>query len=296
MNFSDYTLVSFGDSYTFGESVTTSTSKDFENLADWKEYCNNRSYTSFVQKTLNFKDSHNVGIPGASNKRILKTIKEYSELNGTKNKFYMISLTNPMRDLIYSYEKSINGHKSFDFVLPSWEIQVADPNSRRSAELFKMSPDSIVDMLTYYFNDYTLFFNFAMTFYAITDYMDKIKVPYIIFDILNDSFSKLDEIYNIKSYTRIPEFFKNSDVVMDDTYYIKNFVDEIKNFKPKNYLNKFSLQKYYNINHNVDNIYTHIDVAHKDIFSPIPGDEHWNIKGHQHCAELLSDWIIKQGF
>ena len=66
MDYSDYTLVSFGDSFTFGQGVVPHYNDADYDREYWKEQCHANSYTKFISDELNFKDVINLGIPGNS--------------------------------------------------------------------------------------------------------------------------------------------------------------------------------------------------------------------------------------
>ena len=75
MDFSEYTLVSFGDSFTFGQDVYLkydTSVKDLRPIQEqYKINCNNLSYTKLISDSIGFKDSLNFGTLAASNERSL---------------------------------------------------------------------------------------------------------------------------------------------------------------------------------------------------------------------------------
>ena len=72
MNFSEYTLLSVGDSFAFGQGTVQhptiiqgiSADSDDEQRQEWKKVCNSHSYVKHIEKELNFKQSVNLALPG----------------------------------------------------------------------------------------------------------------------------------------------------------------------------------------------------------------------------------------
>ena len=97
MIFSEYTLVSFGDSFTFGEDTVPK--PDFGEIVDKKlekkyiEECNNNSYTQFLAENLGFKDSINFGLLGASNDRSMMLLESFLRSNPKKKVFIIFNFT-----------------------------------------------------------------------------------------------------------------------------------------------------------------------------------------------------------
>ena len=95
MDNSDYTLVSFGDSFTFGQG--TISQNDFPADSEWRSACNENSYTRFLKDTLGFKDYINLGVMGASNETSYVLLSEFMRNNDTRKCFFLINFTAPER-------------------------------------------------------------------------------------------------------------------------------------------------------------------------------------------------------
>ena len=63
MNFSEYTLVSFGDSFTFGQDTVPNYIHQRHGIPaihkQWKSECNANSYTQVIADKMGFKDTLN---------------------------------------------------------------------------------------------------------------------------------------------------------------------------------------------------------------------------------------------
>ncbi len=68
MNFSEYTLASFGDSFTFGDETVPAYPRGEwdmeESQQPWKTNCNLNSYTQVIAERFKFKDSIILGLFG----------------------------------------------------------------------------------------------------------------------------------------------------------------------------------------------------------------------------------------
>ena len=98
MDFSEYTLVSFGDSFTFGEDTIPEPELlkrepiDTELEQKYISECHSNTYTQFLAESLGFKDSINFGFLGASNDRSMMTLESFLRSNPKKKVFIFILL------------------------------------------------------------------------------------------------------------------------------------------------------------------------------------------------------------
>ena len=211
--FSNMKLVSFGDSYTFGHNSTLE--GDYRNYSNnntidehriarkkWREVSNSNCYSSILSRRLNFKEYHNLGIPGSSNKSTLDMLKSYITHNDVSDCFMLINLTSPDRDLIYTFNGRNNKNMPYYFTYSTWENDIkAKPNLK----ITKMNRQSLVDMTEHYYNNFTVLFQQIHLYYSILECLKCAGVSYIIFDILNnDNKYKTIEIESdeIKELTR----------------------------------------------------------------------------------------------
>jgi len=329
MDFSKKRIVSFGDSYTFGQCVTLEsdpeeiyrlysdkTSFD-ERMKIWRTKSNTGSYTNHLKNILNFRDSINLGIPGASNKNIYDTIYSYCTLNDTSNDFFVVGLTAADRDLIYTKNLSSDTHSSWNFSLNTFEHHKRI--GFHSNELTKnFSENSAAEMVSYYFTDMTLYSNFIDTFTCIINLLEAKKVPYVIFDTLNGICSRIDREDVLKVDDGIePTFWEK---IFNDTPYlnyksdsrVRRFKHELlSNVYPK-YLDFNKIKNFYstfpgsstaidksewermrvvNLNQLVTRYGIEVLKDQNKILSPVKGDLHWSLNGHKFAARAIAEWI-----
>lgn len=323
MDFSEYTLVSFGDSFCFGEGVTEEANlrkierehKHNDRKEARKKYrkvSNSKSYTKFLEKILGFKSSINYGIPGSSNKRILNNLRTFTKEHHNDKCFYVIGLSHCVRDLIMTkinHKTNNDKWEGYDFIYNSWNVTRKQKFGKLTRQdIYSMPHSSYMEMIQYYRNDFTVILDSIMIYHAIVDHLKLLKAKYVIFDGIND-LTYLMKNQNIANRVIPHEWV--SDMMADDdsinfkdtSEYIKAYDQELINMDNPYYLNYYSMQKHYkkylgtNIqfdkNDVIRNMVEYVKFYPEKTQSPISGDEHWNKMGHRICAELLADWIRK---
>lgn len=329
MDFSKKCLVSFGDSYTFGQNVTLESDPEEisklygnkitfdERMKLWRSKSNTGSYTNHLKNILKFKDAINLGIPGASNKHIYDVICSYCTLNDTSNDFFVVALTAADRDLIYTKNLASNTHSPWNFSLKTFEHHKSI--KFHTNELTKhFSVNSAAEMMSYYFTDVTLYSNFINTFDCIVNLLESKKIPYVIVDTLNGICSRVDREDTVKIDNGIePTFwdkffndipginYKNNTRIRRFKYELVNNVypkyldfNKIKTFYttyPGTDTNidipKWETQRIINLNQFVTRYGIEILGEHSRVLSPVKGDLHWNLNGHKFAAKAISEWI-----
>ena len=247
MNFSEYTLVSFGDSFTFGEDTVPK--PDFGETVDKKlekkyiEECNNNSYTQFLAENLGFKDSINFGLLGASNDRSMMLLESFLRSNPKKKVFIIFNFTNSLR---YVQFLKVDGEKKYDIIdmaptFEDWKTENRHPytgiNSKTVAQNWTFFRNSIQDV-------YNHIKQRRAVYYILSSY----NVPYITFDGINDvdarmlrdnplqyiNKDKIDGCYgnflynDDENYIFKEQDFLNSYYESQETKY--NSLDLVKNF------------------------------------------------------------------
>ena len=112
MNFSEYTLLSVGDSFTFGQGTIQfptiiqgiSENADDEQRQEWKKACNSNSYVKHIETQLNFKQSINLALPGCSDELSLINLEMWLKKNPKEKVFLLFSLTDPQRQIFFDKE------------------------------------------------------------------------------------------------------------------------------------------------------------------------------------------------
>lgn len=332
MNFSEKRLVSFGDSYTFGQACTLES--DFSKIlkdnynknvpieqqqALWKQLSNDGSYTEFVKRKLNFKSSINLGAPGAANKSIYDIMYNYCALNDTSNDFFIVSLTSPERESVYS--RRIDTGKYSATTLNIATLEHAKKSKQYNVELHRDLPlNTAKEWMLHMNNDITVLSKLIHTIDSIISLLEKNNIPYIIFDCIN-MFSSFKFIKKMDIENEITTSFFNlifkdtaTDFVYDSDIRLKNFYDDIVNEKLPTYLNHHTINKYFdnypgtgipikkevkessmlsNLNNFVTSYGSEVLGNIDDVLSPVPGDSHWSVKGHKFAAMVLSEWITR---
>ena len=101
MNFSEYTLVSFGDSFTFGQDTVPKYDNQSHGLPaihkQWKKDCNVNSYTQVIADRMGFKDCLNFGVLAGSNERSLTLLESFLRTNPDKKVFVLFNFTSASR-------------------------------------------------------------------------------------------------------------------------------------------------------------------------------------------------------
>jgi len=321
MNYSEYTLVSFGDSFCFGEGVTLGADlrtheKTAHNAVErkkartnYRKIANNHAYTKILEKILGFETSINCGIPGASNKRILNMLRSFTKNQHNDKCFYVIGLSHSVRDLIFTNLEDDPEQKTwqgYDFIYNSWNVtRKRKMKNGTRHKIYDMPHSAYMEMLLYYRNDFTSILDHIMTYHAIIDHLHLINAKYIIFDGIND-------LSHVMKNQRIAERVIHSEWVSnmmseqetfkfeDTSDYIKSYYDELLNMSNPKYLNCYTIEHYYKDTslktfkgQKVRNMTDYVKLYPVNTDSPISGDEHWNKRGHHICAELLADWIRK---
>ena len=182
MNFSECTLVSFGDSFTFGQDAVYR-DVPFGELYDngkWKSECNEKSYTQVICDRMGFKDNLNFGIPGSSSERSLMLLEEFLRQNPTLKVFVLFNFTSPLRCLNMAKQK----HST-----PKYDIVEMSPQNRQCVEEQRyegIDKKSVEHYYTYFRNDvqemYQHIKDKRMLYYLLSAH----NVPHATFDILND--------------------------------------------------------------------------------------------------------------
>jgi len=123
MNFSEYTLLSVGDSFAFGQGTIEHYHANHGLKSDhtdairqeWKTKCNSHSYVKHVEKELNFKQSVNLALPGCSDELSLINAEAWLNKNPKEKVFLLFSLTDPQRQIFFDKEKQLDFLNTFKY-------------------------------------------------------------------------------------------------------------------------------------------------------------------------------------
>lgn len=304
------TLISCGDSFTFGQGTIDSpgTNSTRFQYRQYKNECNRLSYSGVLGEKY-FKNTINVGYPGASNEGIYQQlITVYDKVkNNDEDYFYLIALTSPLRDLIMTLSPSHNNkYTVYDYNSMTWLEQKENPSGWvKSSDILKMRKTTCEDIVSYYRNDCTLLLKHIIQYNAVVDFLKARNLKFAIFDLLN--YAPSDEGFlSMIMEAGHPGAFKAMGIFDNDIFEL--YFRDLNNNENPYYLNIHNIKKYdkyigtdikiqpinqlnveqYLIGYGEDVLGTK-----KKIASTVPGDMHWNPLGHEICADLLIDWIRK---
>lgn len=181
INPEEYTVISFGDSFTYGHGITEvfqdtqqykdAISRKDKNAVkemyrkDWK-LCSAKTYTKWFSTNAGFKKYINFGIPGGSNQSSLYHMQSYLNENLGEKFFILFNLTSPFRtDIVYK-ESAMSTQLS--------NLQ-SNFNQRDIEGYFYINSEETAILQHIYFMK-----NLYNTLRAF-------RHPYIVFDILNDT-------------------------------------------------------------------------------------------------------------
>jgi hypothetical protein len=187
-DWSEYTLVSFGDSFTFGQdTVYHKESKDLagqeEVNALWKSQCNEKSYTKILCDKMGFKNSLNFGIPGGSNERSLMSVESFLRQNPTLKVFVLFNFTSSSRFMNM-------------FKLENESMYALEHMSPHAVEWLKdkypgINEKSIKNYYTYFRNEMQEMYCHIKDKRALYHLLSTYSVPYVTFDVVNDMDSRM---------------------------------------------------------------------------------------------------------
>ena len=123
MNFSEYTLLSVGDSFAFGQGTVQhptfiqgkGADSDDKQRQEWKKVCNSNSYVKHIETELNFKQSVNLALPGCSDELSLINLETWLNKNPKEKVFLLFSLTDPQRQIFFDKQKQIDFLDTFKY-------------------------------------------------------------------------------------------------------------------------------------------------------------------------------------
>ena len=304
MDFSEYTLVSFGDSFTFGEDTIPEPELlkrepiDTELEQKYISECHSNTYTQFLAESLGFKDSINFGFLGASNDRSMMTLESFLRSNPKKKVFILFNFTSSSRYAQFFKVDDKNEYEVVDMttsmistegkVTYPWKTKYTGINSKNLADNWGLYRNSMQDV-----------FNHVKQRRAIYYILSSYNVPYATFDGINDLDYRIlrDNPFKYVSKKAVDGCYAKF-MYNDDENYVFKEMNFLKSYRQELVNNRLLLEnhidmKYLNNNRNVlgflndqGNNYNG-DVEHYISNYGI----HWNIDGHMEVAILLYKFI-----
>lgn len=204
MNFSEYTLVSFGDSFTFGQdtvpapfinhtaSINSVTAKEVDNNRLWKLECNENSYTQFLADNLGFKDSINFGVLGGSNERAISLLETFLRSNPTLKVFILFNFTSSSRFMLFPQLNenhtyfSLNENPLVHYDCIDIRPFSDDDNDISDGRYSGINTKSINQQYTYWRNSIQDVYNHIKDRRTVYYMLSSYNVPHATFDGIND--------------------------------------------------------------------------------------------------------------
>jgi len=291
MNFSEYTLVSFGDSFTFGQDLVPKYSTDHKDLRpiqeQYKKDCNNLSYTKILADKLRFKDSLNFGVLGGSNDRALMLLETFLRLNPTLKVFVLFNFTSASRFMIFSrlMNPKQGYYKCID-IMP-------DSYSYMEGKYTGINKKSIEQQYTHYRNSIQDVYNHVKDRRMIYHMLSKYNVPYVTFDGINDMDDRILRD-NPTQYIQMGRDGMMDCMENDDERYVFKELDFIKSYC-KELVDKSSLLAHIDLP--IDkNFEFYLSRRGRDLYDDCEHyvsehGRHWNVEGHSEVSKVIHDFI-----
>ena len=302
MDFSEYTLVSFGDSYTFGQDTVPDKIMDKVSFLDqrpeqmkWKKECNENSYTQVIADRMGFKDSLNFGVMAGSNERALTLLENFLRNNPEKKILVLFNFTHSSRFLQFLKVEGKRRYVSENIHSVTW-----DSNSTfKEGKYTGITKRGLYNHYTYWRNSvqdvYQHIKDRRMLYYMLFSY----NVPYVTFDILNDTDKHMLRDNPI-DYIDIFEGFGIDFMYNDDESYVFKEMDFLKSYHQE-LVDKSPLLTHIRIDDldGCGNISDYIIKKGQSKYDDISYYEskvsaHWNIEGHIEVAKLIEKFIKKE--
>ena len=303
MNFSDYTLVSFGDSYTFGQDTVKSLPEselmkiNGTGPNQWKNDCNANSYTQFIADRMGFKDNLNFGVMGGSNERSLTLLENFLRNNPEKNIFVLFNFTHSSRFLQYLKIEGKRRYAPENIHAAVWDSQ----ETFREGNYTGITKRLLDNQYTIWRNSIQDVYNHVkdrrMLYYMLSTY----NMPHVTFDIMNNTDSLMLRD-NPLEYILSNDGFGVDFMYNDDESYVFKEMDFLKSYRQE-LVDKSSLLCHIGIDElgGLPNLTRYINNKAKLEY----GDEnhyteqrwyggHWNIEGHREAGKLIEDFIKKK--
>jgi hypothetical protein len=299
MNFSEYTLVSFGDSFTFGQDIVPARDldrdiKDFPNQTriNWKKECNEKAYTQVIANRMGFKNSLNFGVPGSSNERSIMLLHSFLHENPTLKIFVLFNFTASCRFLQYLKIEGERAYTPTNFYPSTW----ISNNQVSSGKFTGITKRSIENQYTYWRNSIQDVYNHIKDRRTLYYMLSSHNTPHVTFDIINNTDALMlrdNPIDYIQEDTFILETLYNDDeqYVFKELGFFESYYEELVDNSPLlSHIGIDSLGGLQNMSAylNSKGKDEHND---EDYYRASHVGRHWNIDGHVEAAKLIEKFI-----
>ena len=298
MNFSEYTLISFGDSYTFGQDTVPTYKHQSHGLPaihkQWKKDCNLNSYTQFIANNLGFNDCVNFGVLAGSNERSLTLVESFLRTNPDKKVFVLFNFTSASR---FMNIFKVDNKRQYDIVdlIPNVEAREWISEERYTS----INAKSIIQHYTYWRNSvqdvYSHIRDRRNLYYLLSSY----SIPHVTFDIINNTDylmlrdNPLKYILSNDGFGVDFMYKDDADYVLKEMDFFRSYYNEILTNTPLLcHMGNDVLEGLGNLTRYL-NSKAKFEYGDENYYSAIEGG-HWNIKGHRDVGELIGDFIKKK--
>jgi hypothetical protein len=285
MNFSEYTLVSFGDSFTFGQDTVPNIESNIDDIRPaqkkYKSDCNRNSYTQVIADRMGFKDNLNFGVMGSSNEKQLMLLEQFLHSNSISKIFVLFNFTHTHR---YVQFCKVNNERRY-------QIVDITPHKMLTKNYFTGIDSKSID------HNYTIFRNSMqdvynhvkdrrMLYYMLSNY----NVPYVTFDGLNDMDYRILRDNPIKYIDQFDISPMSTDE--ESLNFLKFYHQELVDKSPMLcHIGIGELDGHRNIGKYINNK-AQFERGDENYYQT--NDGHWNIEGHHEVAELIGNFIKKK--
>ena len=324
MDFSNCNLISFGDSFTFGQGTEGNGISYMQYLElyedkltreqitrNWVNKSNQYSYTTKLSYLLGCKKYVNLGQMGASNDHTVYYLREFLRNNHNKNNMYIVALTEPSRHATLQYRELIKQHTErtnsylflesirSDYLEGRWKD---NKNTFKSNFYKKLDNRFWGNYIGYFKTQEDTLFNHIQNYYTICELLK--GKNYIMFDVLNgldyqiskQRFPNFNTEHGIISDIKDDNLIKNDfQPILNSNNFIQNYVEHVKN--NNNYYNFYKLNEQFShycklkqkeiVYRNVNDMI--FQQGYRTKF-----DHHWSRQGHDKVAKVLRDFITER--
>ena len=288
MDFSEYTLISFGDSFTFGQDTVPkydTSGKDIRPARkQYKIDCNNLSYTKILVDNLGFKNSINFGVLGGSNDRSLSLLEPFLRQNPMMKVFVLFNFTSSSRFMNFFKEVDNNEYSLVD-ILPC--ITHLHKNYEG------LNSESINNYYTYWRNSvqevYQHIKDRRMLYYMLSTH----NTPHVSFDGINDMDYRMirDNPLNYVLNENIEGSYNDDEnYVFKEMDFMWSYYNDLVDKSPL--LSHIEIE-YYGGKRNICH-YLLAEAAKPSFNNPdyfTGPSNHWNSEGHIEVAKLIEKYI-----
>ena len=182
MNFSEYTLVSFGDSFAFGQdTVPMYKHQPHGSPKQWKKDCNLNSYTQVIADRMGFKDCLNFGLLGCSTERSFTLLESFLRTNPDKKVFVLFNFTSASRFMNIFKVDNKREYDIVDLTPTTFEKELV-----KEGRYSGITKRGLHNQYTYWRNSvqdvYSHIKDRRNLYYLLSSY----NTPHVTFDVLND--------------------------------------------------------------------------------------------------------------